>query len=265
MDEEALAKPLLVDEEHQPAESSDEDDDGSSCTGTLRRHALTREFILNYIALCALVIFFAGACGDRYLFCDMAIADPVWSTSMSGHGCDAPFLFDGPVLCSLFTLLFHGAHLLSLAIHGQVDVGPGTWWGFWFSIILPLNYQAASALWFELSDIRALMPSYVALVVISSTCVSFWALAHPFYVSVWASILVMLGYMAFLGAIAALGDIHVYPVTYNGEFIETTFLIVYRLFIISVTVLDVAHIMYKMDDDGDDGDDGDDDGDDGDV
>lgn len=262
VDEEALTKPLLLKQEQQPAEM-----DGGGGGGQLKRgpRLCNAEWVslLNVIAFAALVTVFHAAYCDRVAFCQMVTLDPELSNAlyMRVYWCEAPFLFDGHVMCSLLTIMFFGAYVIALDRRFELNagdrgfelnVGRGTWWGFWFSILLPLNYQSACALVFELSDIRMFMPAFVALVVVSCVCVLFWAVTQPFYVSYWCPVLVTLGYMSFFYTLSRVGDLHIYSFIDDGLYVTSMFFAGLNQLAICEILHQTAKIIDMIDDDDDD-------------
>lgn len=212
--------------------------------------------LLNVIAFVALVTVFIAAYDDRVTFCLRVMLDPELSNAlyMRVYWCEAPFLFDGHVMCSLLTIMFFGAYVIALDSGSELNVGRGTWWGFWFSILLPLNYQSACALVFELSDIRMFMPAFVALVVVSCVCVLFWAVTQPFYVSYWYPVLVTLGYMSFFYTLSRVGDLHIYSFIDDGLYVTSMFFAGLNQLAICEILHQTAKIIDMIDDDDDDDD-----------
>lgn len=263
VDEEALTKPLLLKQEQQPAEMDGGGGSGGSGggRGQLKRgpRRCNAEWVslLNVIALVALVTVFRAAYSDRVAFCQMVTLDPELSNVFYKrvYWCEAPFLFDGHVMCSLLTIMFFGAYAIALDSGSELNVGRGTWWGFWFSILLPLNYQSACLLVFELPDIRMFMPAFVALVVVSCVCVLFWALTQPFYVSYWCPVLVTLGYMSFIYVLSRDGDLHMYSFIDDGLYASSMFFVGLNQLAICEILHQAVKIIDMIDDDDDDGDD----------
>ena len=217
-DDSMLVEHLLSEEHrrHQPADMSVPESDDSESWFSAIASVFTFEIVITYATFSGLCVFLVVAIEEFHEFCRELRTGIVLPTGIyvSDYGCDAPVLFDWPILCASMTCIFFGTYFLELVWFGESDVsmGKNPWLRFWLSILLPLNLHSTMLIGLDIGEIRVFMPAYLSLNLFSLTASLVWYVLYPVPPSVVCSTLIVAGYVLFIVALSAFGDVHTYPI-----------------------------------------------------